>query len=218
MADFTTYAGLKAAIGDLITRPDLVTDGTVAGWLTLAEATLKRELRRAVTVQSFTFTTGTSSKALPGSVAEIRSIAPAVSVDRPRGGKPLIKKTWEDFLTLRANLVSGSKPCYYAVLDQVVYVAPAPDDSNLDFTISTFDALLPVSSDTTLLLEAPDVLLYGALAHSAPYLEHDERFAMWVQIFKDGIEGMNEKRQKEEFGQSLQQARLPINFGGGRII
>jgi hypothetical protein len=218
VADFTTYAGLKTAIGDLVTRPDLVADGTVAGWIVLAEATLKRELRRAVTLQSFTFTSGTSSKALPGTVAEIRSIAPAVSVNRPRGGKPLIKKSWEDFLGLRANLVSGSIPIYYAVLDQTVYVAPAPDDNNLDFTISTFDALISVATDTTLLLEAPDVLLYGALAHSAPYLEHDERFSMWVQIFKDGIAGLNEKRQKEEFGQSLQSARMPINFGGGRVI
>lgn len=218
MADFTTYGGLQTAIGDLITRPDMVADGTVAGWITLCEATLRRELRRAVSIQSFTFTSGTTSKALPGTVAEIRSIAPAVSVSRPRGGKPLIKKTWEDFLGLQASCQTGVKAIYYTVFKNTVYVTPAPSDDNLDFTITTYDALVPVSTDTTLLLEAPDMYLYGALAHSAPYLEHDERFQMWVSIFKDAVDGMNEKRQKEEFAMSLASPRMPINFGGGRVI
>lgn len=218
MSDFTTYVGLQNAVGDLITRPELVADGTVAGWITLCEGTMRRELRRQTSISSFTLTSGTSSKALPGTVAEIRSIAPAVSVNRPRGGKPLIKKTWEDFNALRASLVSGVKPIYYTVFANVVYVAPAPSDDNLDFTITTYDALVPVSTSTTLLLEAPDLYLYGALVHGAPYLEHDERFPLWVQIYKDAVAGLNEKRQKEEFGMSLSSSRMPINFGGGRVI
>lgn len=217
--DFTTYAGLQAAIGDELNRPDLVASGVIPGFIVLAEAKLKRELRRQTDLAAFTFLTGTSSLALPNTVSELRSISPAVSVSRPRGGKPLTKLTWEDFNERRASFREGSTiPKFYTVFKGTVYIAPAPSDDNLDFTITFYKNLLPVSGDTTLLLEAPDLLFYGALAHSAPYLEHDERLALWAQIFQDAIDSMNKKLQAEEFSQALQMTRFPINFGGGRII
>lgn len=210
---FDTYEHLKDAIGDTLTRPDLVTDGTVAGFITLAEAQLKRELRRAVTKATFTFSSGANSKALPATVAELRSIAPAASVDRPKGGAALIKLTWEDFVEKRARLDQTGVPRYYTVFDQTVYVCPAPSDSYLDFDITSFDAYISVATDTALLLEAPDILYYGALVHSAPYLEHDERLPVWVTAFTDAIAALNLKREKEEFGMPLARSRLPARFG-----
>jgi len=212
--DFTTYAGLQAAIGNMLNRPDLVSSGDVAGFIKLAEGTLARELRRQVSKSTLTIASGGDSAALAGTVAEIRSITPAKTTSRPRGGKPLTHLTWENFNEIRSRIHSnGGGPKFYTVLNGVVYVTPQPTDSNLDFDITTFDKYVPVSTSTTLLLEAPDLLFYGALVHSAPFLEHDERLPMWVEIAKTALDGLNEKRQKEEFGMSLQAARLPVNFG-----
>lgn len=219
MTLISTYANLQTEIGDMLNRPDLAADGTVAMFIQLAESQMRRELRRATTKEAFTFLTGTSSKALPASVSELRSIAPAVTVDRPRGGKPLIWLTWEEFNEKRYNLAETGTPVFYTVFDQTVYVCPAPVDTALDFTIVSYDALVPVSTSTTLLVEAPDLYLYGGLVHSAPYLEHDERLPIWVGFFTDAVKSLNEKRQREEFGTALPRARLPRQFGGGgRII
>jgi hypothetical protein len=216
---FTTFAELQAAIGDEINRPDLVTSGVIPGFITLAEARIRRDMRRQVDLAAFTFLTGTSSLALPAAVSELRSIVPAVSVARPRGGKPLTKLTWDDFNERRAQFHTGSVvPKFYTIMKGVVYVAPAPSDDNLDFTINYYKNLVAVATDTTLLLEAPDLYFYGALAHSAPYLQHDERVPLWSAAFQDCIDGMNKKLQAEEFSQPLQMTRFPVNFGGGRII
>lgn len=215
--DLTTYVGLQEAIGHFLNRDDLVTTGDVAGFIALAEATMRRDLRRKTSKSTLTFDSGAISKALPGTVAELRSIAPAVSASRPRGGKPLTYLSWESFNEKRAALC-GSVPHFFTVHNRVVYVAPAPDDSNLDFDITTFDALVSVSSDLSLLLEAPDLYLYGGLVHSAPFLEHDERMELWATVFLKAIDGLNVQRQKEEFSVALSAARLPVRLGGGRVI
>lgn len=226
MLDLSTYSGLKASIAHFLNRSDLIsttdaaaTTDEIAGFITLAEATMRRRLRRKTSKSSFTFTSGENSKALPTTVAELRAIAPAVSTARPRGGKALGYRSWETFTELRAGSCSTTgTPRYYTVHNNVVYVAPAPDDENLDFEILTYDALVPVSTDTTLLAEAPDLYLYGGLTHSAPFLEHDERMELWSTVFLQAIDEMNQKRQKEEFSVALSAARLPVNFGGGRVI
>jgi hypothetical protein len=216
--DLTTYSGLQDAIADFLNRTDLKTSGEIAGFITLAEATLRRKLRRQTSKSSFVFTTATNSKILPASVAELRAIAPAVSVDRPRGGKALTYLAWETFTEKRARLATTGTPQFFTLHDSVVYVAPAPDDDNLDFDILTYDALVSVSTDVSLLLAAPDLYLYGGLVHSAPFLEHDERMDLWATVFLKAIDELNEQRQKEEFSIALSAPRLPVNFGGGRII
>ncbi|KKK66608.1 hypothetical protein LCGC14_2962380 [marine sediment metagenome] len=37
------------------------------------------------------------------------------------------------------------------------------------------------------LVEAKDLLLYGAAKHSAPFVRHDERLAMWISLFNGGL-------------------------------
>lgn len=37
------------------------------------------------------------------------------------------------------------------------------------------------------LVEAQDLLLYGAAKHSAPFVRHDERLAMWISLFNGGL-------------------------------
>jgi hypothetical protein len=215
----STYANLQTEIANMLNRPDLVASGDCALFIQLAEAQMKRELRKVVAVEAFTFTTGTSSKALPATLSEFRSIAPAVSVDRPRGGKALVGLTWEEFVEKRANLAETGTPAFYTILDQTIYVCPAPIDEALDFTITSFSALVSVTLSTTLLLEAPDLYLYGPLVHSALFLEHDERLSNWAGLFTDAVTSLNEKRQREEFGTGIRRARLPRQFaGGGRVI
>jgi len=213
---FTNYATLQTAIANFLNRADLEADGSVAGFIALAEATLKRRLRRVVSKETLTFTTATASKALAATTAELRSIAPAVTVDNPRGGPPLAIVTVETLDGLRADMAPTGRPRYAAVVNQTVYVVPAPTDQYLVFDVTCFTKLVPLTDaapTNALLTEAPDAYLYGACLEAAPFLEHDERIPVWQTRFDAVIAELNDVRQREEFGASLKQARLPVSFG-----
>lgn len=213
--DLSNYSGLQSAVADFLNRSDLNTGGQIGGFIQLAEASMRRRLRRATGAATLTFTAGTNSKALPATVAELRSMTPAVGALLPLGGWPLAEVSFEMLNEMRASLPATGIPRYFAVLDGIVYVAPAPSSDALVFTISYFEALVALSNTNTtnsVLTEAPDAYLYGACLEAAPFLEHDERIPVWQTRFDNAIEELNEKRQREEFSAGLKKARLPIIF------
>jgi len=63
-------------------------------------------------------------------------------------------------------------------------------------------ALSSSNADNWLLLEAPDVYLYGALLHSAPYLGEDERIAVWGQMYSASVMRLNEESENARFSGS----------------
>lgn len=213
--DFTTYTGLKSAIADYLNRDDLNVGGQIAGFIALTEAEIARNLRRSTATASLTFASGASAVALPDDVAELRAVIPAVSALLPRGGAPLVQTSFENLNSLRMIYPASGVPRVSAVLDGNLYVAPAPSDAALVVTISYFTKLVPLSvanPSNAVLIEAPDAYLYGACREAASLLEHDERIPTWEPRFLKAIADLNDKRQREEFGASLQKARLPACF------
>ena len=62
---------------------------------------------------------------------------------------------------------------------------------------------LSVSNTTNwLLTEAPDVYLYGALVHSAPYLKDDARIQVWEALLAQGINNLNTSSADAKYGGS----------------
>jgi hypothetical protein len=212
--DFTNYTTLQAAVADFLSRDDLSTQ--IPGFITLAEAQIRRRLRRTATAGTVTFTGGQSSVALAADVDQVRTLAPPVSASLARGGPPLKQVPFDTLAELRSALPNAGRPRYFAVLAGTLYVAPAPADQFTTLTISYYEKLVPLGAanpTNVVLIEAPDAYLYGACLEAAPYLEHDERIPVWQARFDMAIEELNEKRQREEFGASLQTARLPMVFG-----
>lgn len=213
--DFTNYTGLQASIGDFLNRPDLNDGGQIAGFVVLAEASMRRNLRRSTKIATLTLVSGDVSATLPADLAELASMTPAVSAALPRGGVPLDEVSFAQLTELRSILPATGIPRYFAVAGSTVYLAPAPADSYLAFQTSYITGFTPLSgsnASNSILVEAPDAYLYGALVESAPFLEHDERLPMWKDRFDTAIAELNEKRQREEFGASLKKARLPVSF------
>ena len=64
------------------------------------------------------------------------------------------------------------------------------------------DALSDSNSDNWLLLDSPDVYLYGALLHSAPYLAEDQRIAVWAQMYSASVQRLNEVSEDARFSGS----------------
>jgi hypothetical protein len=207
--DLSSYTGLQAAIADFLARDDLTAQ--IPGFIALAEAKAKREVRRK-TVRT-TLVASTESTALPADCAELRSIYPLTG--SPSRDRPLYLSTPEGLAEVRARRagVSG-RPQLFAIIDGSLVLAPTPDQA-YTLQISYYQKLVPLAtaSPNPLLTEAPDIYLYGALAEAAPYLEHDERLPVWKTLFNEAVESLDKAREREETNASYRPAGLPVVFG-----
>ncbi len=205
----TTFAELKTAVANWLTRTDLT--ARTPEFVALCEAEIKRDVRRK-TVRD-TLAVAAESTTLPADLAELRSIYPETglaTLDRP-----LQIGTPEQVAEVRARHAAvAGRPVIAAVIDGNLVVAPTPDES-YTFRITYFQknvALVADGDTNAILTEAPDIYLYGTLKHSAPYLEHDERVALWKGLYDDAVAALNNVRVREETAASLKKARLPAVF------
>lgn len=206
----TTYTELKASLADWLNRDDLTTP--IIDFISLAEAEMKRRLRRAT--ESTTIYISAGNMDGPTDMAEPISLR--LSSSEPWRDSPLRLCTPEmiaDRLA-RAGGVTG-RPDAYAFYDGQLQFAPTPDQS-YDGILLYAQQLTPLSdsvASNAVLAEAPDAYLFGALMQAAPYLEHDERLALWSLKFDNAIEQLNDVRARESYGAGIKEARLPFVFG-----
>jgi hypothetical protein len=202
---------LLAAIADWLNRTDLA-DAIADDFVPLAEAEMKRRLRRAT--ESTTIYISAGNMDGPADMAE--PIHLRLSSGTPYLDGNLLLCTPEMLTDVRQrNGYVAGRPTHFAYYDGQLQFAPTPDQS-YDGILLYYQQLTALSvSNTTnaVLTEAPDAYLYGALLAATPYLEHDERIAVWQMKFDNAIEQLNEMRARESYGAGLKEARLPIVFG-----
>lgn len=206
----TTYTELCAAVADWLNRTDMTTV-IAADLIPLAEAEMKRRLRRAT--ESTTIYISAGNMDGPTDMAE--PIALKLSTSQGYSDIPLRLCTpemlWER--RARAGGITG-RPTDYAYWDGQLQFAPEPDQS-YDGTLLYYQQLTPLSdavATNAVLTEAPDAYLFGALLQAAPYVEHDERIAVWQMKFDNAIEQLNEMRARESYGAGPKEMRLPMVF------
>jgi hypothetical protein len=206
--DFTTYAGLQAAIASFLNRSDL--SGEIPGFIALAEAEITRRVRRKTITGSLNV--ASPSTALPADCAELRSAR--LVTGSPWRDTPLRVVTTEVLTEIKADFASSGRPIACTLIAGKMEVAPEPDQLYL-VAIKYYEKLVPLSNTSvsnSVLADSPDVYLYGALKHSAPFLEHDERLDTWGGLFEAALTQLDIARQREETSASLRPARLPRVF------
>jgi hypothetical protein len=181
----STYAQLKQDIADWLNRNDLTDQIPV--FIRLAEARLNRELRvRQMIKRAVSFTDSNDNYVtLPGDWLEARHIRVGVN------GKleALEYFTLEDIDKGQRSLLSG-RPRYFNLIGNRLQIFPEPpNDTEVEMVYyGRIPALSSQETSNWLLAEWPDVYLYGALMHTAPYLKDDERTAVWASLYSSGIE------------------------------
>jgi hypothetical protein len=203
----STYTELKAAVADWLNRTDLTTP--IVDFISLAEAEMKRRLRRAT--ESTTIYISAGNMDGPTDMAE--PIALRLSTASGYEDIPLRLCTPE-MLWERREGTTG-RPTDYAFYDGQLQFAPVPDQS-YDGILLYYQQLTPLSgsvASNAILAEAPDAYLFGALLQATPYVEHDERIAVWQMKFDNAIEQLNDMRARESYGAGPKEMRLPVVFG-----
>jgi len=188
----STYSELKASIANFLNRDDLT--ATIPDFISLAESSINNEIRhwrmetRAETTIDSQFT-GIPSDWL----ATIRF---HLETD---GTTDLRYLSRAEIQAMRANRDDSTGiPRFYGHSAGQFEVMPTPDGPYS--SILNYYAKVPTLSDSAttnwLLTHYPDVYLYGALLHSAPYLKEDQRAQTWAALYTSAVERVNDASSK----------------------
>lgn len=191
-----TYDDLVAAVSRHANRNDSAFLAAIPDFIALAEAEMRRDVRARGEVQTLDLTITEDSYPLPCGFDGIVSMNGRGDVVREItyvSSDILDKTTYpEGWLFGNAYTISGNS----------IYFGRAPGDIRLRYR-ALFGALGPRCRCNWILSQAPDAYLYGALKHSAPFLEDDQRLPMWANLFGSAIEGINRQAIAQTTGGPL---------------
>ena len=203
MATITDYGSLKAHLADTLNRDDLTS--VIPQFVEFAMADLNRKLRvrqQMVRAQGDVFS-GNDKIRLPANFLAMRNIQ--VNTDPIRG---LEYATPERMDELRQSYNGGAngEPVYYTVMGDNIFVVPTPDGT-YQLEIGYFRDIPTLTSDSDtnfVITDHPDLITYGSLMHSAPYLQDDSRLQVWATLYSTALEATMEANKRALFSGSRQ--------------
>ena len=176
----TDYGSLQTVLAKWLNRSDLVED--IPGFIQLAEAEMKRTLRRTSVRTTINIASDTTTP--PADMVELRSIR--LITGQPDLDRPLTLVSPEVLAEMRAMQGNAiGRPRWVSMIAGQIVVTQPPD-STYTAEIIYFQSLVPLTNTNTtniVLTAAPDAYLYGSLLQAMPFLEHDERMATWQPGF-----------------------------------
>lgn len=179
-----TYATLQTQIAGFLLRDDLTAQ--IPTFILMAEAALNRDLRHWRQEKSVDEAVTTSFVDLPSDWQAFKRVS--------IGSRKLDVVSHEYLMQRRevSNDEAGD-PRFYSLSAGRIELQPAPSGSETLTMI--YRASIPELSDTTttnwVLEHHPDLYIYGALLHSAPYLQEDERVNVWGSLYATALSQAN---------------------------
>ncbi len=189
-----TYDDLKAALSDWLIGHALA-DRSV-DFIAMAEADLNRKLRTRQQQRRSTTEPDGAYVALPLDFAE------AVNVTLNESSRQIQQVTFA-FADLVRKTETGS-PAYFVISGQQMEILPTPQPG--DTVEMVYYATIPPLRDTEpsnwLLKRAPDLYLYAALAQAGPYINDENRAALWEKRRDQIITDLNQEAEAAAYSAS----------------
>jgi hypothetical protein len=189
MGTITNYATLQSAIADYLNRADLTAQ--IQTFIQFAEADLNTRLRSREMIVNATATSDGQFVSLPPDWLE------AINMMIVGGQSPLRYITPDEADTIIKAQTFTSTRFYSMTTGIIELVPPAVDDITIDMVYyGKIPALSNANTTNWLLTKAPDVYLYGALTHAAPFLMDDQRMPVFSQIYLARVQSLQDESQK----------------------
>lgn len=194
----SNYSELQAAIANWLNKEDLTDQ--IKDFIRLAEARFSRDVRSYDQIVRKTAQSTAQYIALPTDFAGAENIQ--------IGTQKLVYLTPERADDYRNAKITGPVR-YYTIIGKSIELLPTPTS---DVTVElAYYAEIPPLSDTNptnwLLQKAPDIYLYGALCHSAPFLVDDQRLVTWASLTTTAIDALNNESEANTHSGSTLVAR-----------
>ena len=127
----------------------------------------------------------------------------------PSGVQRLELITNSELMDKRQASDTAATPRFYIIIDGSIEVYPAPDQ-DYDLEMVYVGSIPDIATNTTnwVITYHPDCYLYGALMHSAPYLQEDPRAQTWAALYKNAVDGINLEDDKAKTSGSGHRMRI----------
>lgn len=202
MALVTTYTSLQTAVGDWLARGDLT--GSIPGFIQNWEEAFYRQPKNfgRFMEASFAGTIASSVLAVPTDYLGLKyayvNTTPATRLDRvslnqlygtyPRNSTTALPRWIARDLT---NFVFGPAPDSTYAIAGVYYAKPL-----------TLRAAATDASAHWIILNAPDLALYGSLLAATPYLQNDKRIPTWQAMYGQALQEYRQLNRDEDLSGS----------------
>jgi hypothetical protein len=197
------YTDLKSQIADFLNRDDLTS--VIPTFITLAEADMNRRLRHWRMETRSKALLDTRYTSLPQNFID----AVRLQLTGPSGVQRLELITNSELMDKRQASDTAGTPRFYVINDGTIEVYPAPDQ-DYDLEMVYIATIPDIATNTTnwVITYHPDCYLYGALMHSAPYLQEDPRTQTWAALYKNAVDGINLEDDKAKTSGSGHRMRI----------
>jgi len=201
----TNYGELKSAVSDFLNRSDL--DSVIPTFIDFAEAEFNRNLRVRQMVKRAEAVIDARFSAVPADFIEAKDLV-VVDVNPVQ---PLSFVTQQEMAQQRNfEYTTAGVPINFTVVGDQFEFVPTPDtEYSLEMAyFAKIDALEDDADTNWLLTDYPDLYLYTALMHSAPYLKDDERTTVWAQLATKAREELLAREASASFNGSTPKIRV----------
>ena len=188
----TTYAELKSSIASWLNREgDTSLVAVIPDFIALAEAQIARDVRHWRQEKRVTTSVNEQYENLPLDWLEM------IQIQLTSGGRLQVISA-DELQNRKESSLSARKPRYYRLTSDQIEFYPAPD-SSYEVAMQYY-ARVPALTDTDtynwVLTEYPDIYLYGALIHAAPYLIDDTSLNVWASLYQSAVDALNQDNEK----------------------
>ena len=189
MATITNYATLQSTIADYLNRADLTSQ--IQTFIQFAEADLNTRLRDRQMIVRAEATSDVEYVQLPSDWLE------ALNLQLVGGMSPLRYITLDESDIVNSTRALTS-PTFYSLMNGAIELVPPPaHDVDIEMVYyGKIPSLSDAAPSNWLLVKAPDVYLYGALTHAAPFLMDDARIQTFGQIYLARVQSLQDESQK----------------------
>ena len=217
-----TYTALQASILDWLNKPSLST--LVPDFITLFEARARRELvdwlRTTITASNVT-----GDLQLPATVQSVLSVSYNDGANGAHNfSLSLVSKDeYQGWMDLESIPVATAGQLAYVDVDADAgtttlrfwppATATGPIANLVIEAVKVLPALSGSQTTNALLRDAPDAYLFGALAESAPYLQHDERVPVWEGRAKEALRELRALTERKLYAGAPRRKTFARVFG-----
>ncbi len=194
MAAITDLASLKTEVAGWLHRTDLTAE--IAGWITLAESRIYRELRVRQMETALSSAIASGVIAVPSGYVEMKYAY--------INGSPMMKLQRKDAEWIYEKYPTRSSdgtPRFFAREATNFIFGPYPDSG---YTVKGvyYKRLAALATTNWLTDDCPDLILFATLCEAAPWMGNDPRIALWEKKYEQLATAVQRQDEMEEFSGS----------------
>mgnify|MGYP003113685749 CR=1 FL=1 len=199
----TNFTTIKAVIADYLDRSDLADQ--ITDFMSLAENQIYRDLRVSAMETSLSATISSGTISVPSGYIEMKNLFLNTSPVTP-----LVRKDLNFIYTNHPTRSADARPSFFAREGTNFIFGPFPDSNYavLGLFYKRLDALTGTNTNF-ITTDIPEALIFGSCLEAEPFLQNDERIAVWKTKYDEVINDY----QAKDTAEALSGSPLTVTAG-----